>query len=256
MSVGPLMTGDAPRIGQTVDEREFTIVRKGYDRGEVKDYLVEIEANLRRFEEWALRTNAKLANAEEKNQAIDDVDRAMLAVFEARDRVLEQARLDAQEIETETAERARAEAEVTAAEIVADAREDARRISETALAATTPPTAESVLVAARTEADRMLHDARAEADRLIDDSRAQSTRLASSDAFLEEGISEIPDRSLGSASVSQLIVDIEGSRLHLNESPDEIAKSAERNPDTEDGAGEGQSVGVMERLMGRLRNEL
>lgn len=253
MPVGPVVTGDVPRIGQTVDEREFTIVRKGYDPGEVKDYLVEIEATLSRFEDWALRTNAKLANAEEKNQAIDDVDRAMVAVFEARDRVLEQARLYAQEIETETAARARAEAEVTATEIVADAREDARRISETALAATTPPTAESVLAAARTEADRLLRAAGAEADRLIDDARAQNDRLSSDD--LREDSPEVPDRSLGSASVAQLIGDIEGSRLHLDQSPDAIEEIAERSPFTEDDAGEGQGVGVVERIMERLRNE-
>lgn len=212
------MSGELPKFGEAVDDREFSIVRKGYDRDEVKAYLKEIEASLRQLEAWAQHTNARLSRAEEKNRAIDDVDQAMLAVFENRGRVLEEARLEAEKIETEANQRARAEAEVIAAQIVDDARADARRISETALAATTSPSAESILAAARAEADRMLQAARAESDRLIDDARAQNARLSSND--VEDASPQIQDRSLGSASIARLIVDMEGDTKASSELSD------------------------------------
>jgi DivIVA domain-containing protein len=170
-------TGDVPRLGPAVDGREFSVVRRGYDRAEVKAYLTEVETNLRRLEQWAQRTAAKLASAEEKSQAIADINDAAVAVFEAKARILEQARLDAINIEAEAKDRARVEAEIVAAGVISEAREEARRIAETALAATTPADAESILAEARDEADRLVQDARAEADLLIEDARAQAARF-------------------------------------------------------------------------------
>lgn len=167
-------TRDVPAFGPAVDDREFSIARKGYERSEVRAYLAEIEANLRLFEDWAQRTNAKLAIAEEKNRAIADIDAAVVGVFKEKERMLEKARLDAERIEAEALDQARADAEAVASEIVTAAHEEARRVAETALAATAQSTDKTILAAARAEADRLIREGRAEAERVINDAQAES----------------------------------------------------------------------------------
>ena len=212
MAAELVMTDDGPKVGTAVDNREFSIVRKGYDRGEVKTYLAEIETNLRVFEGWAQRTNARLAISEEKNRTIADVDDAMVAIYEAKERMA-QAEVDAEKI--------KAEAEIVAAEIVAEAHEEAheraRRIAETA-AATAQSREESVLAAAKTEADRLMRKTRDEADHLIDDARAQAARLRivePPEPSTEEG-PKSPDQSIGSANVARLIGDMDGLQVDLD----------------------------------------
>jgi len=220
MAAELVMTGDVrPSVVGAVDEREFTIVRKGFDPGEVKAYLAEIEANLRLLEDWALRTNAKLSRAEEKIRAMDDVDEAVAAVFEERSRLLDSAQVEAGRIRAEAQEQARVEAEVLAAHIVAEAKEEARRTAERVLAATTPATDESIRAAGRVEADRMLQRSRAEAELLIADalSQAEEIREADSEVAVDESI-PVFDPSIGSARMAGLIVDMTESDADFGES--------------------------------------
>ena len=167
MTDKPSVTKGSPDLPEALDKREFSVSRKGYDKKEVKTFLAEIEANFRELEKWAEQTKARLAVAEE-NDSKDEVDEAMIAVFDAKDRVLERARLQAEKIEAEARERAAAiesgasvpadideaaaallaDAERRATEIIADA--DRRAAEVTAVIAGSGDTAALV-----TERDRL-----------------------------------------------------------------------------------------------------
>ena len=98
----------SPQLPAALDEREFSTSRKGYDKKEVKAFLAEIEKNFRELETWAEETKVRLALAEDASGSKEEVDEAMLAVFDAKDRVLERARLQAEKIEAEAREKAAA----------------------------------------------------------------------------------------------------------------------------------------------------
>lgn len=274
MAAELVMTGDVrPSVVTAVDEREFSIVRKGYDPGEVKVYLAEVEANLRLLEDWALRTNAKLSRAEEKIRAMDDVDDAVAAVFEERSRLLDSAQLQAERIRVEAEEQARAEAEVLAAQIVAEAKEDARRTAERILAATTPATDESIRAAARVEADRMLQRSRAEAELLIVDARLQAAKVReqAGKVAVDESGPEF-DASIGSARMAGLIVDMTESDADRGDSASDAGVgyfAGGLDPDTAKrsryqrtsadlptlGREKNDAQGVVERMRERFRHD-
>jgi DivIVA domain-containing protein len=215
------MTGGVRELGRALDDREFSIVRRGYDPDEVKAFLADIEVNLSQLEAWAESANARLEIAEEKSPASADIDEAMVAIFEAKERVLKRAQLEADRIEAEATERARVDAEVVAAGIVAEARDEAQRIAEATLATLAPVTEESILEAARTEADRLIQDARAEADRLIEDARAEAGALLTYEPTGSSTEPAVSDRSIGSASVARLLVEMEGIQVELEGVADE-----------------------------------
>ncbi len=48
-----------------VDDREFPVVRKGYDIGQVRAYLSEVEASFREWERWAGEARGRFEIAEE-----------------------------------------------------------------------------------------------------------------------------------------------------------------------------------------------
>lgn len=171
MAIEVGVTGDLRYSGSALDDREFSIVRKGYDPDEVKVFLAEVEANMQELEKWAERMKARLALAEDKSDAMAEIDEAMLAVFEAKERVLAKAELQARRTEAEAEERARADAETIAAELIAKAKEEARRIVDASLAATTPVSDQTIINAARMEADRLIEAARVEVDRLMEDAQ-------------------------------------------------------------------------------------
>ena len=254
MAAELVMSDDGPKVGTAVDNREFSIVRKGYDRGEVKTYLAEIETNLRVFEGWAKRTNARLAVSEEKNRTIADVDEVD-AIYEAKERMLAQAEVDAEKIKAEATDQAQAEAEIVATEIVAEAHEKARRIADTA-AATAQSREESVLAAAKTEADRLMRDTRAEADQLIDAARAQAAMLGIVEPHQPstEESPESPDQSIGSANVARLIVDMEGLQVDLDGSAgtETPGASSESPPTVGDEADEAKKQSRYQRTSAKL----
>jgi cell division septum initiation protein DivIVA len=159
------------------------VVRKGYDRDQVKAYLGEVEASFRQLERWAEDAKARLRIAEEKGRRHYDVDEAMIAVFAAKDRVLERSRLRAERIEAEAREQAGADYEDAAAEIIEEAKEEARHIIAGALTSVRVQ-CESILREAQAEADRMIEEGRAEADRMIEEARVEADRM------IEEGRAE------------------------------------------------------------------
>ena len=108
-----LVSEKAPNLPESIDRREFSTSRKGYDKREVKEFLRELESNFRELEHWAQETKTRLQKAEfeaEKTRSSEgqSVDSAMVAVFDAKDRVLSRARKQAAKIEAEARDRAAA----------------------------------------------------------------------------------------------------------------------------------------------------
>jgi cell division septum initiation protein DivIVA len=100
------VSGDAPAAGEGILKKEFSIVRKGYAPDEVNDLLAEYDTAVRDLEEYAGRLKQELAEARVQIKRLqeteqDAVDRAMLAVFDSKERILERARQKALEIENE-----------------------------------------------------------------------------------------------------------------------------------------------------------
>jgi DivIVA domain-containing protein len=87
-------------------KKEFSIVRKGYDPAEVEEYLAEYDVALRELEEYAARLKHELAEARNEIGRLqlaeqESIDKAMLAVFDAKERIMRRAYEKAQEIEDE-----------------------------------------------------------------------------------------------------------------------------------------------------------
>jgi DivIVA domain-containing protein len=142
-------------FAQRIDERSFTLSRRGYDKREVRTYLEDLEQAFRELEGHARRNAQRVSDLERdlgKARATEkvSVDNAMMAVFDAKDRILERARRRADEIE----EQAQAEASrIKAAAIAGEGGAPAGEL-EAARAQ-----ADEIVAAARREADRMMQDA-------------------------------------------------------------------------------------------------
>ncbi len=100
------MSGDASANGEGFPEKEFSIVRKGYAPDEVDELLAEYGVAVRDLEQYAGRLKQELAEARAEIKRLQDseqeaVDRAMLAVFDSKERILERARQKALKIENE-----------------------------------------------------------------------------------------------------------------------------------------------------------
>ena len=91
---------------QRIDEKTFSVVRKGYDTREVKDYLEDLEHAFQDIEGHARRTSQRVVELERdlsSARATENasLDNAMMAVFDVKDRMLERAERRAREIEDE-----------------------------------------------------------------------------------------------------------------------------------------------------------
>jgi DivIVA domain-containing protein len=245
------VTKGSPDLPEALDKREFSVSRKGYDKKEVKTFLAEIEANFRELEKWAEKTKTRLAIAEEKDSK-DEVDEAMNAVFDAKDRVLERARLQAEKIEADANERAAAiessasipadvdeataallaDAERRAAEIIADADRRAAEVTaviagmiEATQATTTPVTEESILETARAEADRLTQEGRGaatlvhKATRNVEESDSQQSMTAEADTEVEvmraaaAEASKIAEQQKAAAEETRKVADQDAAEL-------------------------------------------
>ena len=105
------MTTQNPDLPVSIEEREFSTTRKGYDKREVRAFLGELENNFRELEQWAQDAKLRLQQAEYEAQKVKDeqgqsVDAAIAAVLEAKDRILERARKQATQIEADAQSRA------------------------------------------------------------------------------------------------------------------------------------------------------
>ncbi len=148
------MTEERSQFAQRIDEHTFPIGRRGYDKREVQDYLEDLEQAFRELEGHARRTAQRVGELERdlsKARATEkvSVDNAMMAVFDAKDRILERARRKADEIE----EHARSEATKIKAAALTEAGGGAGAGG-------------AELEAARAQADEIVASARREADRM------------------------------------------------------------------------------------------
>ena len=91
---------------QKIDEKTFSVVRKGFDPREVKTYLEDLEHAFQDIEGHSRRTSQKvvelerdLASARATEKA--SLDNAMMAVFDVKDRLLDRAERRAREIQDE-----------------------------------------------------------------------------------------------------------------------------------------------------------
>ena len=153
------MSEERSQFAQRIDEHKFTLSRRGYDKREVRTYLEDLEQAFRELEGHARRNAQRVGELERdlaKARATEkvSVDNAMMAVFDAKDRILERARRKADEIE----EQAHAEA---------------NRIKAAAIAGEGGAPA-GELEAARAQADEIIAAARREADRLMQDAGSQN----------------------------------------------------------------------------------
>jgi len=91
---------------QRIDEKAFSIVRKGYDPREVSDYLEDLEHAFQDIEGHARRTSQRVVELERDLKGARatekaSLDNAMMAVFDVKDRLLDRAQRKAREIEDE-----------------------------------------------------------------------------------------------------------------------------------------------------------
>jgi DivIVA domain-containing protein len=152
-------------FAQRIDERKFSLSRRGYDKREVRAYLEDLEQAFRELEGHARRTAQRVAElehdlADARATEKVSVDNAMMAVFDAKDRILERARHRADEIE----EQAHAEASRIKAAALAEVGSEGR--------------AGGAIVAATAQADEIIASARREADRLRRDAEGEAARDA------------------------------------------------------------------------------
>lgn len=101
-----MVTDEPIATDEGVPSKEFSTVRKGYNPIEVDEYLAEVDVAFREFEEYAARLKQELAEAKIEMARLEaseqaSIDGAMIAVFDAKERIMERARLRAQEIEDE-----------------------------------------------------------------------------------------------------------------------------------------------------------
>ena len=156
------MSEERSQFAQRIDERKFSLSRRGYDKREVRDYLEDLEQAFREVEGHAKRTSQRVGELERdlsKARATErvSVDNAMMAVFDAKDRILERARRRADEIEEE----AHAEAgRIKAAALTGAGGVDGAEVGELAAARAQ---ADEIVAAARREADRLRLDAQNDA---------------------------------------------------------------------------------------------
>jgi DivIVA domain-containing protein len=172
-----------------VADREFSVVWGGYNREEVKAYLGEIETSLRELRRWVEEAKARLKIAEEKRRGPYDVVEPMLAVFAAKDRVLDRGRHQAERIKAEAREQARVDYEDAAAAIITEATQEARGIIEDARAEAVGLMAQSQAIVTSSEdvaADSLVVDLthNGGADEAEDDGAQRRTRYERNSARL------------------------------------------------------------------------
>ena len=211
-----------------VDDREFPVVRKGYDIEQVRAYLSEVEASFREWERWAVEARARFETAEDKARNPDDVDEAMIAVFAAKERIVEQGRRQAERIEAEARERARVDYEGAAGAIIREAEDEARRVIEGGSAGGRVEY-DSILQEARAEAARIIQEARLEARRLIEPPQADVTRQdAPSDSLVIDLRNDDGQEEAGDRSQRPTLYERRSAKLpNLGEGASDVLKSME-----------------------------
>ena len=121
-------------------KRDFALARKGFDKDEVNTYLMKVDAKLRdltlRIQDSKIRLEQAEYEIEKgKTEQGQSVDTAIAAVLDAKDRILERARKQAEQIEQDaldTAEAGLAAPSEAAEKIVENAHKEAKTILDAA----------------------------------------------------------------------------------------------------------------------------
>ncbi|MCP4306492.1 MAG: hypothetical protein GY788_16820 [bacterium] len=100
------MTPEERAVEEASAQKEFSIVRKGYDPAEVDAQLAEYDEALSEFEGYVARLGRELQDARReiarmKAAEKDAVEKAMAAVFDAKERIIDRAVAKAKEIENQ-----------------------------------------------------------------------------------------------------------------------------------------------------------
>jgi DivIVA domain-containing protein len=193
---------------EQIRRREFVTTRRGYDTGQVRDYLEELSRQVEQMESM-LRTAKLQADAAERVQAgprtdpYEQLSRRFADVLRSMDR---------------EADRLRREAKDEAERILREARADADRIRLDA---------QSRAERAREEAERALRDAHTRADRTI-------AGLATRRDALVEQLAAMQERLLGVAQELEAAIerpDDEADLLaSLQAAADDVAPEATHQP--------------------------
>jgi DivIVA domain-containing protein len=161
---------------EEVTRRTFSTSFRGYDQGEVRDFLAQIADGLRDIDRRQDEMAARLKEAQQKaaHPAFDD-DVLTTALGEEAARVLHSARAAAADI--------RHKGEQNAAEAIEEARQDAAQIVAASASVLDERTREAELAAqviaatAQADADALRGHALEEASRVLDEARARSEEM-------------------------------------------------------------------------------
>ncbi|MCP3995729.1 MAG: DivIVA domain-containing protein [bacterium] len=173
---------------QRIDEKTFSVARKGYDTREVKDFLEDLEHAFHDIEGHARRTSQRVVELERDLSAARatetaSLDNAMMAVFDVKDRMLDRAQRRANEIQDEAGK--------TASSLLADVQ--AARGREPELESRIG-TLEHELVRARADGERLrtqLNDAHTVIDSLESTTTVDITTLQSQLDFEQQQNAEL-----------------------------------------------------------------
>ena len=173
-----------------IDQVSFGIVRKGFDKDEVTKYLRGVEESFQDLERWTSTLRQQLTDAERKladsrSAEAGAVDTAMVAVFDAKDRIIERANAEAAH--------AKEQAEIRVAAITSDA--------------------EKLLAVARSEAADLR-----EAITDGDDSGIAAARVSAAEAEAARIIAEAEVRAAKIAAPAPQAADSLNERIALLES--------------------------------------
>jgi len=103
---GQAVTGESVAADEAGAKKEFSPVRKGYDPAEVDEHLAEYDVAFRELEEYATRLQRELKEARLEiirlqSSEQESIDKAMAAVFDSKDRIIDRAMAKALEIENQ-----------------------------------------------------------------------------------------------------------------------------------------------------------
>jgi len=244
-------------FAQRIDEKRFRLARRGYDKREVRAYLEDLEQAFRELEGHARRSSQRVADlehdlADARATEKVSVDNAMMAVFDAKDRILERARRRADEIE----EQAHSEAGRIKAAAISGA--SASGSGEVAAASAQ---ADEIVASARREADRIRRDAEEGATRDLEaelDAVTAQLRRAHADTAsakeqldgarkriveLESGATAVPSADL-EARFTELESLLTGAREENSRLTDQLEQRARRIEVLEKAAAMGEASGA------------
>ncbi len=197
------VTGEQRAVEEASAQKEFSIVRKGYDPAEVDAQLAEYDEALSELEEYVARLSRELQDAKHEVARMhaaekDAVEKAMGAVFDAKERIIDRAMAKAREIEEQarsTAGVATADHPLTAADVhdmdhaelvpaASDGLEASAGAGPNDVLQQMLTEAETIrtrldvgLAAAFDQMEQMQQDAEQRATSLLDDARQEAERL-------------------------------------------------------------------------------